>query len=65
MLHLLIQAHEDNISAGASLRKGAGSAVVFAVSALMIWPVGSLLGYHMRVSIIDQMRLYHMLMARV
>ncbi len=50
VLHLVIQARRDNISAGASIRKGAGSAVVFVISALVFWPVTGLLGYHVRVS---------------
>ena len=48
-LHLIIEARSERISAGESLRKGAGSAVVFVLSAIVVWPVGGLLGYHMRV----------------
>ena len=34
-----------------ALRKGAGSAVGFLLSIMVIWPVGALLSYHLRVSI--------------
>ncbi|KLO18546.1 hypothetical protein SCHPADRAFT_819513 [Schizopora paradoxa] len=52
-LHLVIQAHRDNISATASIRKGAGSAVVFVMSSIVIWPVGGLLGYHIRLLVLN------------
>lgn len=32
-----------------ALRHGAGSAVVFCLGIIVIWPVGALLSYHMRV----------------
>jgi hypothetical protein len=35
---------------GHALGKGAGSAVAFCLAATVIWPVGALLAYHMRVS---------------
>jgi palmitoyltransferase ZDHHC9/14/18 len=35
---------------GQALGKGAGSAVAFCLAATVIWPVGALLAYHMRVS---------------
>ena len=33
-----------------ALGKGAGSAVAFCLAVTVIWPVGALLAYHMRVS---------------
>ncbi|KAH8117445.1 DHHC palmitoyltransferase-domain-containing protein [Phellopilus nigrolimitatus] len=54
-LHLVIQAHDGHISAGESLRRGAsaGSAVVFIMGAIVIWPVGGLLGYHLRLLLLN------------
>lgn len=52
-LHLVIQARRDNISAGASIRKGAGSAVVFVISSIVIWPIAGLLGYHLRLLLLN------------
>jgi palmitoyltransferase ZDHHC9/14/18 len=33
-----------------ALGKGAGSAVAFCLAVTVVWPVGALLAYHMRVS---------------
>ncbi|EJD05926.1 uncharacterized protein FOMMEDRAFT_18155 [Fomitiporia mediterranea MF3/22] len=52
-LHLVIQAHREHITAASSLHKGAGSAVVFALSAIVVWPVGGLLGYHVRLLLLN------------
>ncbi|KAI5124516.1 hypothetical protein M0805_003040 [Coniferiporia weirii] len=52
-LHLVIQAHNEHLNVQQSLRRGAGSAVVFLLSAIMIWPVGGLLGYHMRLLLLN------------
>ncbi|KAL5533051.1 ERF2 [Sanghuangporus sanghuang] len=52
-LHLVIHANRDHISAGKSLNDGAGSAVVFVVCAIVIWPVGGLLGYHIRLLLLN------------
>jgi len=39
-----------NISFGAALRDSPGSAVSFAIGAVIVWPVMALLAYHLRVS---------------
>ncbi|THH09362.1 hypothetical protein EW145_g2079 [Phellinidium pouzarii] len=54
-LHLVIQAHDEHIDAKESLRLGAGSgsAVVFVLTVIVIWPVGGLLGYHMRLLLLN------------
>jgi hypothetical protein len=41
---------EKHINLGHALGKGAGSAVAFCLAVTVIWPVGALLAYHMRVS---------------
>jgi hypothetical protein len=33
-----------------ALGKGTGSAVAFCLAAIVVWPVGALLAYHVRVS---------------
>ena len=50
IVHLVVQANREELSASESLRKGAGSAVAFAMSIIVVWPVAGLLGYHIRVS---------------
>jgi len=41
---------EDQIDFGHALGKGAGSATAFCLGITVIWPVGALLMYHVRVS---------------
>jgi palmitoyltransferase ZDHHC9/14/18 len=50
---------ERRISLGHALGEGAGSAVAFCLAVTVIWPVGALLAYHMRVRVfssVDQPR---------
>lgn len=50
VLHLVLQARREGLTANQTLSKGAGSAVAFMLSIIVLWPVGGLLGYHVRVS---------------
>lgn len=52
-LHLVLQARSENIGFEESLRRGAGSAVVFVISAIVVWPVAGLLGYHSRLLLLN------------
>ncbi|KAL5529138.1 hypothetical protein ACEPAG_5112 [Sanghuangporus baumii] len=52
-LHLVIHANRIHISAGKSFNDGAGSAFVFVVCAIVIWPVVGLLGYHIRLLLLN------------
>jgi palmitoyltransferase ZDHHC9/14/18 len=52
-LHIYLQTRPsfgDKTFHGAVQGTGAGSAAVFIVCAAVVWPVGTLLGYHIRVS---------------
>jgi palmitoyltransferase ZDHHC9/14/18 len=50
-LHLSILARENDVKTfGHALSKGVGSAIAFCLAATVIWPVGALLVYHVRVS---------------
>jgi len=49
-LHLSLLTREDRIDFKHALGKGAGSATAFCLSIMVIWPVGALLMYHVRVS---------------
>ena len=50
-LHLSMLTHEEQVKTfGDALGKGVGSAVAFCLAATVIWPVGALLVYHVRVS---------------
>lgn len=50
-LHLFFLTREDDLDFKHALQRGAGSAVAFCLSILVIWPVAALLVYLMRVSI--------------
>jgi hypothetical protein len=52
VLHLVLQAKREGLTAKQSLSKGAGSAVAFTLSVIVLWPVTGLLGYHVRVSVV-------------
>ncbi|KAF8969684.1 DHHC palmitoyltransferase-domain-containing protein [Flammula alnicola] len=52
-LHLYLLTRRDHISFRHALSKGAGSAVVFCMSICVIWPVGALLSYHMRLLLLN------------
>lgn len=49
-LHLYLLTRKNNLDFRHALSAGAGSAVVFAITILVVWPVAALLTYHMRVS---------------
>lgn len=52
-LHIYLQTlprFGGNTVRGAMKGTGGGSAAVFVVCAAVVWPVGTLLGYHIRVS---------------
>lgn len=49
-VHLYLLTVRDNLSFRQALKQGVGSAIVFCLSILVIWPVSALLLYHMRVS---------------
>jgi palmitoyltransferase ZDHHC9/14/18 len=49
-LHLYLLTIRENLDFRHALKEGAGSAVGFCMSVLIIWPVAALLLYHMRVS---------------
>lgn len=50
-LHLSMLTHESEVKTFShALGKGVGSAVAFCLAATVIWPVGALLVYHVRVS---------------
>lgn len=60
-LHLSLLTREDQINFGHALGKGAGSATAFCLAITVIWPVGALLMYHVRllylnVTTIEQIR---------
>ncbi|KAH9048147.1 DHHC palmitoyltransferase-domain-containing protein [Lactarius hengduanensis] len=60
-LHVSILTREDQIDLGHALGKGAGSATAFCLAITVIWPVGALLLYHVRllylnVTTIEQIR---------
>jgi len=52
-IHLALLVSRDHIDFKHSLREGAGSAVVFCLSIVVIWPVGLLLVYHMRLLLLN------------
>jgi hypothetical protein len=49
-LHLFFLTRREHVEFKHALGQGAGSAVAFCMSISVIWPVGALLSYHMRVS---------------
>jgi len=60
-LHLSMLTREDHIDFAHALGKGAGSATAFCLGITVIWPVGALLMYHVRllylnVTTIEQIR---------
>ncbi|KAI0306624.1 DHHC palmitoyltransferase-domain-containing protein [Multifurca ochricompacta] len=60
-LHLSLLVREDHVDFNRALDKGAGSAIAFCLSITVIWPVGALLMYHVRllylnVTTIEQIR---------
>ncbi|KAJ7741556.1 DHHC palmitoyltransferase-domain-containing protein [Mycena maculata] len=52
-LHLYLLTRWDKLDFKSALRHGAGSAVVFCLSIAVIWPVGALLTYHMRLLLLN------------
>lgn len=51
-LHLWMLTSEKRVkNFSDALGKGAGSAVAFCLAVIVVWPVGALLGYHVRVSV--------------
>ncbi|KAJ7273269.1 hypothetical protein C8J57DRAFT_1317350 [Mycena rebaudengoi] len=52
-LHLVFLSHRESLDAKHALARGAGSAVVFCLSIAVIWPVGALLTYHMRLLLLN------------
>lgn len=60
-VHLYLLTVRDNLSFRQALKQGVGSAIVFCLSILVIWPVSALLLYHMRllflnITTIEQIR---------
>lgn len=51
-LHLYLLTRRNHVSFEGALAQGIGSAIAFALSILVIWPVTALLVYHLRVSVI-------------
>lgn len=52
-LHLYLLTHRDHDPFKNALSHGAGSAVVFSLAIVVIWPVGALLSYHMRLLLLN------------
>ncbi|KAJ7063421.1 DHHC palmitoyltransferase-domain-containing protein [Mycena amicta] len=52
-IHLALLPMREHISFKQALREGAGSAVVFSLSIVVFWPVMLLLGYHMRLLLLN------------
>ncbi|KAF9484628.1 hypothetical protein BDN70DRAFT_797321 [Pholiota conissans] len=52
-LHLYLLTRREHVDFRHALNKGAGSAVVFCMSISVIWPVGALLSYHMRLLLLN------------
>ncbi|TFK54753.1 hypothetical protein OE88DRAFT_1653233 [Heliocybe sulcata] len=52
-LHLYFLTQDEHIDFHHALNKGAGSAVVFVIGMLVIWPVSALLAYHMRLLLLN------------
>ncbi|KAF8912097.1 DHHC palmitoyltransferase-domain-containing protein [Gymnopilus junonius] len=52
-LHLYLLTRRNHISFGHALREGVGSAIAFCLSICVIWPVGALLSYHMRLLLLN------------
>ncbi|KAJ7632757.1 DHHC palmitoyltransferase-domain-containing protein [Roridomyces roridus] len=52
-IHLYLLVHWNHLAFKDALRHGAGSAVVFSVGILVIWPVAALLSYHMRLLLLN------------
>ncbi|KAF8660617.1 hypothetical protein AX16_001596 [Volvariella volvacea WC 439] len=52
-LHLWFLTQRENINFRTALGRGWGSAVVFCLSIVVIWPVAALLSYHMRLLLLN------------
>ncbi|KXN91497.1 Palmitoyltransferase ZDHHC9 [Leucoagaricus sp. SymC.cos] len=52
-LHLYLLTVRDKLAFRHALKRGAGSAVAFCLSILIIWPVSALLLYHMRLLLLN------------
>jgi len=52
-LQIYLQIRVQHMDITESLRRGAGSAVAFSLSVIVIWPVAGLLGYHMRLLLLN------------
>jgi len=52
-LHLYFLTQDEHIDFHHALNKGAGSAVVFVIGIIVIWPVSALLAYHMRLLLLN------------
>ncbi|KAF9448023.1 hypothetical protein P691DRAFT_670293 [Macrolepiota fuliginosa MF-IS2] len=52
-LHLYLLTIRENLDFRHALARGAGSAVAFCLSILIIWPVAALLSYHMRLLLLN------------
>ncbi|EDR14204.1 uncharacterized protein LACBIDRAFT_292186 [Laccaria bicolor S238N-H82] len=52
-LHLFFLTKREHIDFKHALRRGAGSAVAFCLAIAVIWPVGALLTYHMRLLLLN------------
>jgi palmitoyltransferase ZDHHC9/14/18 len=52
-IHLYLLTRRDHIGFGHALGRGAGSAVAFSLSMLVIWPITALLVYHMRLLLLN------------
>ncbi|KAI0032270.1 DHHC palmitoyltransferase-domain-containing protein [Vararia minispora EC-137] len=52
-VHLWLLTQRDALSFAAAARHGAGSAVAFCVAIVIFWPVTALLGYHIRLLVLN------------
>ena len=52
-IHLWLLAQRNTWSFAHALREGAGSAVCFSLAIILIWPVGALFSYHVRLLLLN------------
>ncbi|TFY77651.1 hypothetical protein EWM64_g6362 [Hericium alpestre] len=52
-LHIYLVTRRDHVDFSHALNEAAGSAVVFSLSIVVVWPVAALLSYHMRLLILN------------
>lgn len=52
-IHLHVLSSREHLDFQQTLREGFGSAVTFIASCILIWPVSTLMAYHVRVRLCD------------